>query len=662
MRMDKTKAKVTGRSLLAFIITLVLVTTGIIFALKLDDGIRKYEDTVFDISGTINTVCTSTDGKTVYFGMRDSKVIAVGEDGDIKWEFKTGDTILDLKTAGDYIYASSDDRKLYVIGQDGSSINEIEVGYRPLTITGSADGEIIAAGTKMSAMKNRLVVFNKEGERIYKEDLDETISEVFVHSDNNRVIYITQACEIISIDKDGNEISRNDLEYYPVSAVYSPEVDRIVVSDEGNNIYSFDGDLNLLWKKNTGVKINSVDNDYIKNRVIAACNDGFLMVLDENGNEIYRVNAETELRLVRVNSARGEAYALKSINDTFKTYKITELSNYTSKKKAATAVNIFLILSAFLLVVSIVNLIPGLGKKIWIRLLRICKLVFKYKLSYLMISPILIMLAIFNYYPSISGLVLAFTDYKPGVHMRWVGFDNFVRMIGNQYFWTGIGNMIILLVTDLLKGLVPAIIIAELILAMKSKAAQYWSRVALYIPAILPGVAVYLVWTSGILGIDGALNSLLNAVGLGRFAVSWLGEAKTAIWGLVFIGFPWVGSYIIFYGALIGIPGSLFEAAKLDGCSWIKRIISIDIPLIGAQMKYVFVMTFIASVQDFGRIFITTMGGPGRSTYTPMLELYFNMSKFKDYGMASAMGIFLFIIIFGATLMNLRLNLSADKN
>ena len=134
-----------------------------------------------------------------------------------------------------------------------------------------------------------------------------------------------------------------------------------------------------------------------------------------------------------------------------------------------------------------------------------------------------------------------------------------------------------------------------------------------------------------------------------------LGNSKTALGALIFIGFPWVGAYIIFYGALISIPNSLFEAAKIDGCGWWKRILTIDVPLISPQIKFVFVTSFIASVQNFGRVYVTTMGGPGHSTYIPILELFYNMSKFTNYGEAAAMGLFLFIVVFGATLMNLRM-------
>jgi ABC-type sugar transport system permease subunit len=224
----------------------------------------------------------------------------------------------------------------------------------------------------------------------------------------------------------------------------------------------------------------------------------------------------------------------------------------------------------------------------------------------------------------------------------------------------GMGLRAVIFIISLILVIAP-IFFAELIIAMRSKASQYWTRVALYLPGILPGVAGMLVWKDGILGHNGLINSFLRVVGLGHLATPWLGTEQTAIWALIFIGFPFIGSYIIFYGALIGVPDSLFDAAKIDGCSWWRRIISIDIPLISPQIKYVFVVSFISSVQNFSLVYLTTMGGPGHATYTPILELYYNMTKFQQYGVAAAMGVFLFIVIFGATIMNLRIQTAQDK-
>lgn len=159
------------------------------------------------------------------------------------------------------------------------------------------------------------------------------------------------------------------------------------------------------------------------------------------------------------------------------------------------------------------------------------------------------------------------------------------------------------------------------------------------------------MWQNGIFGNEGLLNGVITA--LGGQSVNFLGKEGVALPSLIFFGFPWIGSYIILYGALMGVPKSFYEAAKLDGCTWFKRMVMIDLPLVSPQLKYIFVITFIGSVQDFQRIYLTTEGAAG--TYVPMLEMYYNLTKFNNLGMAAAMGLILFLVLMVATLINLKL-------
>lgn len=330
---------------------------------------------------------------------------------------------------------------------------------------------------------------------------------------------------------------------------------------------------------------------------------------------------------------------------------VKSLQTYAILKTVSIVTEVIFVL---FLVFSVIN-ISCLGGRQLSLFKKIGKAFWAHKKSYLMLLPSFVLLGIFNYFPAIWSFFLSLTEYKPGVYTRFVGLENFAAMFENEYFWAGMQNMIIFLVTDILKVLIPPLIIAELIFAMRSQKAQYWTRVLMYIPGILPGVAGVMIWTSGILGMDGLINVFLRTVGLGNLATDWLGTSETAIWALVFIGFPYIGGYLLFYGAIMSVPKELFEAAKLDGCNWWQRIVFIDMPLISPQLKYVFVTGFIGSIQDFGRVWLTTGGGPGYSTYIPALELYNNISQFNNYGMAAAMGVFLFVIILIITIFNMKI-------
>ena len=290
------------------------------------------------------------------------------------------------------------------------------------------------------------------------------------------------------------------------------------------------------------------------------------------------------------------------------------------------------------------------------------KRIYKYKRIYLYLLPLFGMLAVFIYYPVVWGFALAFQRYKNGVFVEWVFLDNFIDVFKNEYFLSSVGNMFVFLVTDILKALVMPVVIAELLLSMRSQKSQYAARVMMYIPGILPGVATMLLWRYGIYGAGGLLNTFFGGIGLEKWAThDFLGSESTALPSLIFMGFPWVGSYLIVYGALSGIPASYKEAARLEGCPGWKMIFFIDLPMIFAQLKYLFVTSFIGSMQDFNRVYLTTEGGPGNATYVPALELYYNINRFYNYGNAAAMGIFLFVIIFVCSKFFLKVKKQNDE-
>ena len=301
-----------------------------------------------------------------------------------------------------------------------------------------------------------------------------------------------------------------------------------------------------------------------------------------------------------------------------------------------------------------VKLLPKYGARVEQYAVTLGKDLWHDKKYYVFLLPAFAFLAVFVFYPITQGFTIAFQDYVPGVRAEWVGFDNFVGVFRNEYFWGSMKNMVILLVTDLLKALIPPFIIAECIIALTSKRSQYGARVLMYIPGILPGLAGTLIWTSGILGSEGVLSQVLSGMGFEQFTnFNWLGNDSTALGSLILIGFPWVGSYIILYGALMSVPGEYYDAAKLDGFNWVQRIIFIDLPMIRPQLKYIFVLSFIGSIQDFQKVYMTTGGSFG--TNIPALEIYYNINTFNNYGAAAAMGLLLFFIILIPTLFNLRI-------
>ncbi|MBP5467275.1 MAG: ABC transporter permease subunit, partial [Clostridia bacterium] len=423
---------------------------------------------------------------------------------------------------------------------------------------------------------------------------------------------------------------------------------KLLVADTVGGISVFGGDA-LEREINLGMTLCAFGANDAENIAAAANISGTVAVIDFESGKIRKHSAPTEAQYISVNEG-GFISVSEYRSFTTKNYDVGKIATSRFFSYFRWVALVLCLPATVFLTVALLKTSEK-GAAIWKNFFRkFRRTVRKSWKSLTFILPTFVLLGTFMYVPAIWGLCLSFFDHVPGVYSRFVGFDNFRAVLSDPWFMNGIGNMVILLITDLVKAIIPALMIAELIIALKSAKSQYWIRVLIYIPGILPGVAVLLIWTNGIYGDNGLLNSVLDLFGAAH--VDWLGNKDTALTSLIMIGLPWVGQYILFYGALMSIPSAYKEAAKLDGCNWFMRIIYVDIPMIKPQLKYVFVISFINSIQDFGRIYMTT--GQTEATNIPALQMYMTMNSGSGYGRAAAMGMLLFIVVFGATLINFR--------
>ena len=282
----------------------------------------------------------------------------------------------------------------------------------------------------------------------------------------------------------------------------------------------------------------------------------------------------------------------------------------------------------------------------------VAKGVVKNWIVYAIIFVSMAMLILFCYYPGISSMILSFFDYtRTNPTMRFNNFENYIEIFTDPANLIAFRNMLIFLLADIVIALVPPAIFALCLIFMRNKHYGTFARVVLFLPSVLPGIATLLIWTRGIYGVDGVLNMVLRLFsGEGFEPVLFLQDH--GIVSLIMMGFPFVGSYLIFYGALMNIPPSYYEAAELDGCKLSKRIFSIDLPMISPQIKYVFILAFIQSVQNFSRVLMTTDGQFG--TQIPIVLMYKRLQE-GDYGLSSAYATLMFLVLIVVTIFNMRI-------
>lgn len=282
--------------------------------------------------------------------------------------------------------------------------------------------------------------------------------------------------------------------------------------------------------------------------------------------------------------------------------------------------------------------LKALGKEIW-----------KRKLAYLFIAPLIIGLLIFSYYPPVYGLVLSFFEKHSVGDTIFIGVKNYVDLFHDDVFLRSIPTMFYIMIPRLLIGIVVPLIMAELIFGVKSQRMQGVYRVLVLVPIVAPGVVGTLIWRNIFDPTNGLLTSVLRMLGIMEQSqvVDWLGDPNWVIPSIIFMGFPWVGgtSVLIYMSGLMGISTEMIEASRLDGASVLYRIWKIDLPLLIGQIRYFLIFGLIGGFQDYSTQIVLTDGGPGYSTYVPGYYMYQQAFMHDNMGYASAIGSVMFLVI-----------------
>ena len=325
------------------------------------------------------------------------------------------------------------------------------------------------------------------------------------------------------------------------------------------------------------------------------------------------------------------------------------------RKLTRTLLVTFSILAGVCLIVASVSWVSYCSEKATFKVVATVKGLKKHWIIYVILFPSIFILCLFCYYPGIAAIYTSFFDYKAGISdiKTWNNFGNYVEIFGNKQSLLHFINMTIFLLADVVLAIAPPLIFAFFLTLMRHKKLSGVLRTLLFIPGIIPGIAGLLIWRTGIYGDYGLVNNIIKAAG-GSPIYFFKGDNYVDMLWLILMGFPFVGSYLIFYGAMMNIPSSYYEAAEMDGITVWKRFFKIDLPLCIPQIKYILIMTIIASIQNFSRIYVA-MGGASTVISTPIVEMYMLMnSSERNYGLASAYATILFVILFGLTYLSMR--------
>ncbi|MFV0399662.1 MAG: carbohydrate ABC transporter permease [Oscillospiraceae bacterium] len=298
---------------------------------------------------------------------------------------------------------------------------------------------------------------------------------------------------------------------------------------------------------------------------------------------------------------------------------------------------------------------------------KLAKGIKRHLMPYLFLIPIYLLIVTFKYIPFGTAIQKSFYNWDGGNTDIFVGLQNYIDIFKDPIFFTSLRNVAVVCVAYILIAITIPLLAAELVFSLKSQRLQYHLRTTFTFPMVVPGVVTILLWKWILAGDYGILNQLLKGVGLGNLASPWLGQSQTALGAIIAIGFPWLGiamlggmQFLIYFGALQGIPSDLFEVAKIDGINVWQRFRYIDLPMLSSQLKLMVTLAVINGLQIFDSVYIINKGGPGTSTMTPAVYIYEQGFNYGRMGYSSAIGVVLFLLIMILTVINQTLIKNTD--
>ncbi|MGQ7787842.1 carbohydrate ABC transporter permease [Nesterenkonia sp. K-15-9-6] len=262
--------------------------------------------------------------------------------------------------------------------------------------------------------------------------------------------------------------------------------------------------------------------------------------------------------------------------------------------------------------------------------------------------------ALFVLYPIGFAVVTSFTAWNGITSPVFTGLDNYVRMIGDQYFWKSLGNTVYMMMA------IPVGLLLSLVLALamnRRMRGTTFFRTIYYIPVISSIAAIAILWQWAYNGDFGLINQALGMVGID--GPNWLQNPATSKLAIMIMA-VWKGlgfSMLLYLAALQSVPRQLYEAAAIDGASTLQQFWAITVPMLRPVTFFLVVTNIIGGAQIFVEVNIMTPdGGPEFSTATIVWYIWRQAFEYLNMGYATAISLMLGLLVFVVTALQFAMN------
>ena len=274
---------------------------------------------------------------------------------------------------------------------------------------------------------------------------------------------------------------------------------------------------------------------------------------------------------------------------------------------------------------------------------------------YIFLLPTILGLVVFRFGPVAVAVVASFTRWNIQTSPKFLGFGNYQEAIGSDIFWMVATNTVVFALI-----FVPGVMIFSLLMAtmvnQKLPGIAFF-RGLYFLPYITAMVAVAMGWNWIFATRFGILNHVLRTVFDISNPPAWLGDKNWALPAMAIVAI-WKSAgfqMLIFLAGLQGIPGSLYEAASIDGAGKRDQFFKITLPLLSPVAFFVFIITLIDAFKTFDVTYAMTQGGPNNASTTLAYFIYQNAFTYSRMGYAAALAMLLLILVVATTLVSFKL-------
>lgn len=273
---------------------------------------------------------------------------------------------------------------------------------------------------------------------------------------------------------------------------------------------------------------------------------------------------------------------------------------------------------------------------------------------YLILLPTLIFLFLFTYYPLFQSATDSLFDSRLSSDAPpFVGLQNYLRLIQDSVFWRALLNNLAYILMTVVPGIILALLLA--VALWENTSLNRWLRTAFFFPMIIPLVSAATLWLFIFMPGMGLLDHTL-AKAFGAMNNNYLGMSNSALIALSVIGvWKFAGYYMLFFLAgLQSIPVSAREAALMEGASRPQVFFYITLPLLRPTISFVVTIALIYSITQIDHVPVMTQGGPNNATTVLLYYIQSLANDTHDLGKASAATFLTLVLLFGFSILNLR--------